>query len=102
MGWKPARGSGICFQKAFDREAKYRNLLVDAQYKPLSFMQHSKLYYHWLIAARDFAQINSTNKSRNPRDYYGKCLPKTTLKSFETHRELCYKPLLQYMPNEQI
>lgn len=36
----------------------------------------------------------------NPRDNYGKCLPQTTLRSFETHRELCYKPLLQYMPDE--
>lgn len=98
MGWKPARGSGIMFEKAFNREMKYRNLLTDYMYKPVGFMEHSKTYYHWLVAALDLEKIQfPTSDRKRIEEFYGMCISTNALRSLEQHRELCYKPLQRLM-----
>ena len=99
MSWKPARGSGIMFENAFNREQKYRILLCDYMYKPVGFMEHSKTYYHWLIAERDLQKINHPSSAETIEQLYGKGIPQTTLRSLEQHKALCYKPLQRLMNN---
>lgn len=98
MGWKPCRGSGIVFSNAFNREMKYRNLLVDYMYKPVGFMQHSKTYYHWLVAERDLQKQNHPSTAKSIEQLYGQFLPASTLQSLEQNKHLCYKPLQKLMP----
>ena len=98
MSWKPCRGSGIMFDNAFNREMKYRCLLIDYQYKPVGFMQHSKTYYHWLVAERDLQKINHPSSAMSLEQLYGQMIPPSSLKSLEQHRHLCYKPLQSLMP----
>ncbi|MCR4847349.1 MAG: hypothetical protein K5920_00655 [Bacteroidales bacterium] len=97
MGWKPARGSGITFNKVFNREMKYRNLLTDYQYKPVGYMEYSKTYYLWLVAERDLSELNFPHKRITIDDLYGQMISPTTLRNLEQHKELCYKPLQKYM-----
>lgn len=98
MSWKPCRGSGIVFEKAFNREMKYRNLLISYQYSPVGFMQYSKTYYHWLVAERDLQKINFPSSSKSLEQLYGQIIPHSTLQNLEQHKSLCYKPLQRLMP----
>lgn len=100
MSWKPARGSGITFENAFNREMKYRNLLCEYAYHPVGFMQYSKVYYHWLVAERDLQKLNFPNTAMTIEQLYGKQIPPSTLRNLEQHRHLCYKPLQKLMPQE--
>lgn len=98
MSWKPCRGSGIMFENAFNREMKYRNLLIDYMYKPVGFMEYSKTYYHWLVAERDCQKLNFPSSAETIEQLYGTQIPHSTLQSLEQHKHLCYKPLQRLMP----
>lgn len=98
MSWKPCRGSGIMFDDAFNREMKYRNLLIDYQYKPVGFMRYSKTYYHWMVAERDLRKISTPSSSKSLEQLYGQMIPQSAIKSLEQHKHLCYKPLQRLMP----
>ena len=98
MSWKPCRGSGIVFENAFNREMKYRCLLCEYTVRPVSIMQYSKDYYHWLIAERDLQKINSPSTCMSIEELYGTMIPANTLRNLEQHKKLCYKPLQQLMP----
>ena len=98
MSWKPARGSGICFSKAVERERKLGMELEMAKYKPLPFKAYSKLYYHWLVAERNRQQQVCPRTAQPIEKIYGTGIPMSTLRNLEQHRELCYKPLQRLMP----
>lgn len=99
MSWKPARGHGITFQNAYDRESKYRILLNEYRIKPVGIPQFSETYYHWLVAERDLETVNSSESRRKSiKELYGKLISPAALKSLEQHKELCYKPLQKIMP----
>lgn len=98
MSWKPCRGSGIMFEDAFNREMKYRCLLEEFKYKPVGFMQHSKTYYHWLVAERDYEKIAHPSTAKSIEQLYGTQIPPSTLRNLEQHKHLCYKPLQRLMP----
>jgi hypothetical protein len=98
MSWKPARGSGITFDNASNRERKYRSMLVDYMYHPVDFMQYSKTYYHWLVAERDLQKQISPSKAKSIEQLYGQMIQPSALRSLEQHRHLCYKPLQRLMP----
>ncbi len=95
---QPCRGSGIVFEKAFNREMKYRGLLSDYLVKPVCIMQYSKTYYHWLTAERDLRNINFPGSGVSLEQIYGEFIPKRTLQNLEQHKNLCYKPLQRLMP----
>ena len=81
MSWKPARGSGICFTKAIEREWELGMKLQMAQYRPLPFMEYSKLYYHWLVAERNRQQQVSPKTAQPIEKIYGTGIPAATLQS---------------------
>ena len=97
MSWKPYRGSGICFSKAMERERELGMKLLKAQYHPLSFMEYSKLYYHWLVAERNRQQQVCPRTAQSIEEIYGQEIPQSTLRNLEQHKELCYKPLQRLM-----
>lgn len=101
MSWKPARGSGINFQRTSERECKYRNLIWDSFSHPLSIKDFSKIYYHWLVAERDLRNLNHPSKHIDLQDIYGELISKNQLKSLETHTEMCYKPLRKIIKNHE-
>lgn len=86
------------FDDAFNREMKYRSLLIDYKYKPAGFMEYSKTYYHWLAAERDLQRINFPSSAKSLEQLYGLMIPPSLLKSFEQNKHLCYKPLQRLMP----
>lgn len=96
MGWKPYRGSGIGFEKAFNNELKYRMRLREIETHSVGSMEHSKTYYHWLIAERNLRKFSPT-LATTLEELYGELLSESTLKSFAQHKELCYKPLQKYI-----
>lgn len=98
MGWKPYRGSGICFQRAMERERELWRKLVDAQSHPLPFMAYSKLYYSWLVAERNWQKYALLSDAEPIEKIYGQGIPASTLRSLEQHKKLCYKPLQRLMP----
>lgn len=98
MSWKPCRGHGITLQDAFDREMKYRMLLSEYEYHPVGFMEHSKAYYHWLVAERDLRNCHKSDRDRvEIEDLYGEMVSGTLIKSFASHKDMCYKKLQPYI-----
>lgn len=93
MSWKPARGSGINFQRASERERKYRNLILDSFSHPLPIKDFSKIYYHWLVAERDLRNLNHPSERIEINDIYGDLISQNQLMCLKAHKELCYKPL---------
>lgn len=98
MSCKPGKGSGIVFQDAFNREMKYRGMLCEYSERLVGFMQYSKAYYHWLVAEKDLQKITLPYRCKSVKELYGELIPKTTLRNFESHKDLCYKPLQKLMP----
>lgn len=98
MSWKPARGHGICFSNALEREMKLWIKLQEAQYHPLPFMEYSKLYYYWLVAERNRQKYTTPSKAQPIEEIYGQGIPASTLRSLEQHRDMCYKRLQKLMP----
>lgn len=98
MGWKPARGSGITFDKVFRREEKYRIQLCEAMVKPVSIKELSKIYYHWLIAMRDYSSEcilrPMTIQQLWEEKWY---ITETSLNSLISHKSMCCKGLKKIM-----
>lgn len=99
MSWKPARGHGICFLKASERQLKLWGELQEAKYHPLPLMEYSKLYYHWLVAERNYQRCLSPSQAQSIEELYGTGIPASTLRNLEQHKKMCYKPLQKLMPN---
>lgn len=97
MSWKPCRGHGIMFQNAFDREMKYRMLLSEYAYHPVGFMEHSKTYYHWLVAERDLRNINFPSSKISIEDLFGEHISERVVEGMRRHKDLCYKKIQRFL-----
>lgn len=97
MSWKPCRGHGTAITDAVERERKYRDILYEYIRNPVGYMQYSKVYYHWLVAERDRQKQLSPSTAKTIEQIYGSLIPLSIIKSFEQHKQLCYKPLQKLM-----
>lgn len=96
MSWKPCRGNRMGLDNAIEREREYRMQLAEIVYEPVSIKQHSKVYYHWLVAQRDVKNAWNS-RSCKIEDIYGQLISKNALQQFAQHKEDCYKPLQKYI-----
>ena len=94
MGWKPCRGSGTLFDKAQIREQKYKDELNYLINNPNSTIKDiSKAYYHLLIELRDRQNYFGGNHSIR----FGVLIPPMFVEIMKSNKELCYKPLQNYI-----
>ncbi|WP_029327682.1 hypothetical protein [Bacteroides sp. 14(A)] len=94
MSWKPSRSSGCGFDNAKIREEKYRKELNTLMSDPQANIQKvSKSYYHLLISLRDQQNYFGGNYSIK----FGFLIPYIWLEKMRNHKELCYKPLREFI-----
>lgn len=99
MSWKPCRGHGTAITDAGERERKYRYMLYEYMSNTaVGFMEYSRTYYLWLVAERDCQKLLSPSTAKTIEQIYGSLISPSTLRSFEQHKQLCYKPLQKLMP----